>query len=404
MRPAALRRISSVAVAGIVAATLVSSSVPAQAPDAATGSDSLLARIDGDNGDVNAAGAQVRVVGTATSVQAAAASIYINATVSGPVSVAGAQVIVNSDITGSVRAGGAMIELQGKIGGAVHAGGAVVRFNAEASDDVALGGASVEVGEGARIDGNLTAGAASVTIAGTISGETHARGAAVVFNGTAANTVTIGAEEVFIGADANITGDLVVQSDNEPNIADGATITGQVRLEEPSRFWLLPTWLWGIVAAAVMAVGAVLAALILLLIGRGTFEEALDKAAFHPISSGLIGLAVLVVLPIVAVLLMTSVIGLSFGFALLAILPFLFVAGHATMAACIGVWIFDRSGGPRTVGQLVIYTIAGAVIIAIVWLIPWVGGPVALVAGLVGIGAYLRALSARMRRRDPEPV
>lgn len=398
------RRFSAIAVSGLIALMIGSSSSAAQATDSASGSSSVLTRINGDSGDVETSGALITIKGTADNIRAAGASVDIDATVSGTVEAAGAAVTINGDITGGVRASGAMVDVQGKVAGSAEAAGAVVRFDTEAGGDVSLVGASIEVGAGSRVDGDFWAAGASVTVAGTITGATEIYAAAVVFGATAANSVSISAENVFIDADANITGDLIVQSDTEPVIADGATISGQVRLEEPRSFWVLPSWLWGVIMAVVLAAGAVLAAMILLLLGRGTFEESLDKAAFHPISSGLIGLASLVVIPVLAALLLASVIGISFGIALIAVLPFLFVAGHATVAACIGVWIFDRSGGPRSVGQLIVYAIAGAVIVAIVWLIPWIGGIVAGIATLIGLGAYLRTLTARMRRRNIVPA
>ncbi|WP_421723634.1 hypothetical protein [Bauldia sp.] len=363
-----------------------------------------LVRIDGDNGDLNLAGAGIVVRGNTGSIEAAGATIDIDATVSGSVRAAGAEVTVSGDISSTARVGGALVEISGTVIGDVFVGSAVARFDAAAANDVTIAGASVDIGTDATIGGNLSAWAASAKVTGTITGDTEIFAAAVTFEATTAKTVTIAAEEVYVGPNANITGDLVVQSDNEPEIADGAQISGQVRLEEPRPLLLLPSWLLSIVGAVVMAAGAVLAAAILLLLGRGTFEDALDKAAFRPISSGFIGLAILILLPIAAALLFVTIIGGSFGLALLALLPFLFVAGHATIAACIGVWIFDRSGGPRSPGRLILYTIAGAVIFAIVWLIPWIGAPVMFIATVVGLGAYVRTLMGRMRHSEAVPI
>ena len=103
-------------------------------------------------------------------------------------------------------------------------------------------------------------------------------------------------------------------------------------------------------------------------------------------------------LPILAALLMATVIGLSFGVALLLLLPFLLVAGHAVVATCIGVWFFDRTGGPRSSGRLFVYLMAGAVILALVWLVPWAGPIIGGLAMLVGSGAVVRSLGARLRR------
>jgi len=159
----------------------------------------------------------------------------------------------------------------------------------------------------------------------------------------------------------------------------------------------VPTWLLSIGGAVVAIAGALLAGAILLLIGRGVFEQGLGNAAFRPISSGFIGLALLILLPIIAVILMTTVIGLSIGVALLLVLPFFLVAGHAVVAGCIGMWILDRSGGPRSAGRLILFILVGAIILGIVWLIPFAGPIIAFLAMLVGTGAYFRSLGGRMQ-------
>lgn len=363
-----------------------------------------VVQIDGDGSAISTNGASVIIRGTASSIRAAGAMVDIQATVSGPVSAAGAQVMINGKTDGKLRAAGGLVEIRGTVGGDAHVAGAVVRFDADATGDVKAFGATVNIGPDAKIAGGLSAAGASVSVAGTLDGAAKLAGAGIVFNGKVAGDLTAAGDDVVIGADATIGGDLIVKSDNDPVIEVGATITGQVRLEEPDEWWAFSGWLWMLGSAVVVALGAILTGAILLLIGRGTFEEGLGNATFRPISSGLIGLATLIVLPVIAVLLMTTVIGLSFGVALMMVLPFLLVAGHALVAACIGVWILDRDGEPRTAGQLILYMIVGAVLLAIVWLIPWVGAPIAFLAMLVGTGAYLRSLSGRLRRRSVAPA
>ena len=108
----------------------------------------------------------------------------------------------------------------------------------------------------------------------------------------------------------------------------------------------------------------------------------------------------MILLPVVAALLLATIIGFSFGLALLLLLPFLIVAGHTVVATCIGVWIFDRTGEPRSYGRLFVYLLAGAILMALVWLIPWAGGAVVGLAILVGSGAWVRSVMSRLRRRS----
>ena len=134
--------------------------------------------------------------------------------------------------------------------------------------------------------------------------------------------------------------------------------------------------------------------------GRGAFEDALAHATFRPLSSGLIGLVTLIVLPIVAALLMATLIGFSFGLALLLLIPFLLVGGPhggGDLHRRLDLRPDRRAAGA---GRLFLYLLAGAIVMALVWLIPWAGPTIVWLAILVGTGAWFRSVWSRLRRRS----
>jgi hypothetical protein len=212
--------------------------------------------------------------------------------------------------------------------------------------------------------------------------------------------VTIEGGRVTIGPQAVIGGDLLIRTLTPPTIDPAAKVAGHTVVKEPAFWWLLSGWTGKLICAVVMAAGTVLAGAILIGAVRGAFEDALGHATLRPFSSGLIGLVTLVLLPLVAAVLMATIIGLSFGLALLLLMPFLAVAGHTVVATCIGVWIFDRTGEPRSYGRLFIYLLAGAILVALVWLIPWAGSAIVGLAIVVGTGAWVRSVASRLRRRS----
>ena len=374
--------------------------VAAEAKDNARFSTGPVVAIIGDGGKIKAAGASVSITGTASRVDVAGAQVEVNATVSGPIRAAGGVVTVNGSAAGDLKAAGGVVEINGRFGARVYLGGGVVRFNGTAIRAVKAGAASIEFGPASDIAGRLTAGAANIVVAGKIGGPVHLGGATVTFNGQAAGDVTLEGGRVKVGPTAVIGGNLVVRSLTTPDIAEGAKITGEVIVQKPSLWWLMPRWAWKAIFAAAIAAGTVLAGIILIWTARGAFEDGLAHAAFRPLSSGLIGLVTLIILPIVASLLMATLIGLSFGIALLLVIPFLIVAGHTVVATGIGVWIFDRTGEPRSAGRLFLYLLAGAIVMALVWMIPWAGPTLVWLAILVGTGAWFRSVWSRLRRRS----
>jgi hypothetical protein len=323
----------------------------------------------------------------------------VNATVSGRIYAAGALVTVGGSADGDLKAGGGTVEVNGRFGGRVHVAAAALRFNGTAARSVEAIGASLEFGPATDISGPLSAAGAHITAAGKFGGPVHLGGATIAFDGEAARNVTLDAARVTVGPNAVINGNLIVRTLTAPEIAATAKITGETIIREPSLWWLIPRWLWRVMLAVVMAAGTVLAGLILIWIARGAFEDALANATLRPFSSGLIGLLTLILLPIVTGLLLATIIGFSFGLALLLLIPFLIVGGHAVVATCIGVWIFDRTGEPRSAGRLFLYLLAGAILVAAVWLIPWAGPILLALALLVGTGAWLRSVWSRLRRR-----
>jgi hypothetical protein len=355
--------------------------------------------IVGDGGEIRAAGAHVSITGTASRIDAAGAQVEVNAAVSGPVRAAGALVTVAGSVDGSLKAAGGSVEVEGRLGGRVYLGGAAIRFNGTAARTVEAVAASIEFGPASEVAGRLSALAAHLTVAGKIGGPAELGGATVFFNGAAAGDVTIEGGRVTIGPQAVIGGDLLIRTLTPPAIDPGAKVAGHTVVSEPAFWWLLSGWTWKLIFAVLMAAGTVLAGAILIGAGRGAFEDALGHATLRPFSSGLIGVVTIVLLTFIASALMATIIGLSFGLALLLLLPFLIVAGHTVVATCIGVWVFDRTGEPRSFGRLFGYLLAGAILVALVWLIPWVGCAVVGLAILVGTGAWMRSVMSLLQRR-----
>ncbi|HET7716473.1 MAG TPA: hypothetical protein VFK86_12690 [Bauldia sp.] len=386
-------------IAAVVLAVLVAGK-PAEAQNPWPGVAGPDVAIVGEGGHIRAAGGSVTITGTASRVEAVGARVEVNAAVTGPVYAAGALVTIHGVIEGDLKAGGGTVEVNGRLGGPVKLASAALRFNGTADRSVEAVGASLEFGPASAISGRLSAAGAHVVVAGRIGGPVRIGGASVTFNAEAAGDVILDAGRVTIGPNAAIAGNLVVRTLAAPEIADSARITGEVIVREPSLWWLIPRWLWHVILAAAMAAGTALAGLILIGVARGAFEDGLSHATFRPLSSGLIGIVTLILLPIVAALLMATIVGLSFGLALLLLVPFLVVAGHTVVATCIGVWIFDRTGEPRSTGRLFLYLLAGAIVVAAVWLIPWAGPILVGLAILVGTGAWMRGVSSRLSRRN----
>lgn len=397
-RPA--RRALAWALLGAAVALGASASVSAQDSGRGDYADAIV-EVTATGGDVRAAGANVTVQGEADSIQAAGANVHVRATVKDDVQIAGAQVSFDGDVGGSLKAGGASVDIRGRIAKKSYVGGAVVVLNAVVGGGLRIAGANVTIGPGTDIAGDLKAGAANLTVSGHIAGPVNVAGGLVTINARTDGPVEVRAAQVVIGAPARIAGNLTVYSLRDPIIAEGAVVSGTVIRIAPPDWWSTgTTWVWMIGIAAAFAAGTVLAGIVLMLFGGRVFATATGHVRHRPLSSFLFGILTLVLFPFIAFVLMATIIGLSVGFAILFVLPFLIIFGHAVAAAGIAAGILVRRTGDLGIGLGLVMLIIGAIIIVALGLIPIVGPIIVAIALVLGVGAFTRTIGSRMRRAE----
>ena len=348
----------------------------------------------------------------------------------------GANVEINDDAMTGLIAGGAEVNIKGHSSGRVALFGADVQLDADVADSLYMIGADVRAsgtvkGEteliGGRVsaasafDGNLTAigSRVGITKGAKIGGAANITGAKVTFGGEAHGPLTIEASEVeFSGAargplriesphihfanGAVVDGDAEIFSIADPVIDPGARITGHVNkhsLSEVSaaRAFAAAGPMGRFLPAIFLLGSAMMAGLMFLWLGRGGAEGAIDELIDSPASSGLWGLAALVLLPIAAVVLSLTIIGAPVGALAMLALPLLLLLGYASAGLGLGEWMFNRLGEPRSAGVRALHLLGGLIGLGAVGLIPWAGPVLLALASLCGFGAVLRTLHDRMR-------
>jgi hypothetical protein len=360
--------------------------------------------VTGDGGPVQVAGASVSVAGVAASVRAAGALVSVNVTTTAGISVVGAQVSVASTVGGNLKAGGAVLDISGSVTGNADIGGAVVKAGLTVGGSLHAGAANLTLLPNTEVHGDLAAFGAVVSIAGHVTGKVNAGGAVVTFDGQADGPVEIAGNRIVIGPDAKIAGDLTVHSMNAPEIAQGAVISGTVNQIQPSTWWSIAPWTWALAVAAAVAAGTILAGIVLMLFGGHVFRVATENVRHRPLSSFLFGILAFVLIPFVAAILIATLVGITIGFAVLLILPFLIIFGHAVAAAGIAAGLLIRRRGELGVGITLLMLIIGAIVLVGLGLIPWVGPAIVGIAVVLGTGAFTRTIGGRLRRADPAPL
>jgi hypothetical protein len=363
-----------------------------------------MVKIAGDGGAIQAAGATVEVGGVASSVRTVGALVTVNATTNAGVTAVGAQVTVNSKIGGNLKAAGPVVDASGSVAGNADIAGADVNVGLATNGYLRVGAANLTILPTNDVKGDLAAFGALVTVAGHIGGKANLGGASVTFDGQADGRVEIAGNRVVIGPEAKIAGDLVVRSFNPPEIQQGATITGSVSQIPPSTWWSVAPWRWTLAAGIAVALGTIVAGIVLMLFGGHLFRAGVENVRHRPLSSFLFGILALVLIPFVAALLAVTVVGLSVGLAVAMILPFLVVFGHAVAAAGVAAGLLVRSRGELSVGGSILMLVIGAIVLVAFGLVPWIGPAIVAIAIVLGIGAFTRTLAARLRHPPVIPA
>ena len=213
-----------------------------------------------------------------------------------------------------------------------------------------------------RVTGDLIVVAGDITIRGTVEGDV------VAVSGLAT-----------LGRRGRIGGDLVY-GDETPVRTPGSQVAGDVdkfNVGNASVFAAIGFWI-------ALTISMLLLGLVLLLIApRAGVAVALTGREKTGVSA-LVGLLAFFLLPVVAIGLCVSLIGLPLGIVLLLLILPLYVIGYLTTALVVGSRIVKKGG--------ILAFIAGVVILQLLVLIPIVGGLVGFLATLFGLGVLLVAL------------
>jgi hypothetical protein len=258
----------------------------------------------------------------------------------------------------------------------VLSGPADVPAGRQVGDLVVFHGSSIVDG---TVDGSLTAFDAPVTISGRVVGDV------VVFNG-----------RVELRGGAEVTGDVVSQSD--PVVAPGARIGGttkrvQTSVDRWELEWAGRIAFWIAVSVSTLVLGLLL--IWLLGAGAGRVVQAARTAIAAAIGWGLLAF---LGLPILAVIALVTVVGLPLGLVVLAALGLIYTIGYTATAFILGRQIV-RQSTPWALAFLV-----GWAILRLLALIPIVGGLIWFVAVVFGLGALTVVMLRSRAGRQPVPA
>ncbi|MGB5261857.1 MAG: polymer-forming cytoskeletal protein [Gammaproteobacteria bacterium] len=310
-------------------------------------------------------------------------SVDVAAQVQGDVTVAGQRVNIDQLVTGDVMAAGENVTVRARVGDDVRAAGRTVTIAGSVAGHVVAAGETVDITSAATIGGWAWLAGREVYMAGKVGGELKAAGQLVIISGEIGNDVTLMAEEIRILASARINGNLIYRSENEPDIAEGAGITGDI-IAKPVLYKEREGRGAGIIFLAALAVAGMVYFLLF-----PTFSLAGARVLRQsPFTTLGVGVAFLFATPFVILLLFVTVVGMLVAMPLFAWYLLSLLGGFLTGVIYVGDAGLRLAGkADAGKGMRVLSIVIALLALVLIQIIPVLGTLAMFALFLLGLGA-----------------
>ncbi|MFK7730878.1 MAG: zf-HC2 domain-containing protein [Pseudomonadales bacterium] len=332
-------------------------------------------------------------------------TISANEVIDDTLIVAADEVIIEGDVSGDLIAVGEKVTIRSKIGGNVIAFAEELVFETAINGTVFAAGKSVTIketgitgnlfiaGEKIRNDypfivgGNILLAAKDAELGAQIGRELWATASAFSFSGKIAKDLRYYGGELELSGKAHVAGNLQAMVADEASLSldDNAVILGERSIEfipEEASSHSASDYYFGrlLKLLAAFLFGLVMFALFPSL----RFASALDGREL--LGSSALGAVALITTPILAVLIMITLVGLPIGITALLLWIIAMYAAPIVAGAYVGDAILANTEQHRPIMALFL----GLLILFVLASIPFVGFAVRLIALIVGLGIIVR--------------
>lgn len=333
---------------------------------------------------------------------AAGGNVSIEGAVQGDLVAAGGTVLVRGPVKDDVMIAGGTVQISGPVGGDIRVAGGNVTIESEVKGEVIAAGGTVTFLSGSVVSGDVILGGGQVSLAGEVRGNLRGGAGVIDIDGNVRGDVDLNVDEKIIVSEAAvIEGDFAYRAPKKAEIKEGAEIRGTTDFKERVRgetrdgarrgvLAFLTAWF---LAKMLVVIAAGLAALWL---ARSYLQASIDRAYESFGKEILRGFVALVATPVAAIILMITVLGLIPGAALLLGYGTLLVLAKVGAAALMGS-VIERAITKKHVVVSWKTIVSGAVIGALLGLIPFVGWAIVLVFYLAALGTWSALMYERLR-------
>lgn len=329
--------------------------------------------------------------------------------VEGDAFLAGGRAAVRGPVKGDVVLAGGDINVSDTVGQDLYAGGGSLVLSSQVAGNARIACGQVIISQRGGIVGKGTVAAANFRLAGRVGRYLVVYAESVRIDGEVGGDLHIAARSIEIGPDAKIRGKLFYRSPQQAKIDPAAQIAGGVTREELN--WprqevdsmaRIATW----ISVALLALSLLVVGAIMILAFPDFSAAAALTVRSDPWKSLGLGFALLLCIPVGAVLLMITVVGAPLGLLLLFFYPVMLLLGYLTGALFLGdrvaTWIARRRGVVVKAGWRYVALALALSALVLICKVPFAGAVVLFLTLLLGLGAFwLRAFRGYARKPNP---
>ncbi|MFH1246669.1 MAG: polymer-forming cytoskeletal protein [Candidatus Liptonbacteria bacterium] len=332
-------------------------------------------------------------------------NVTVEGDINGDLISAGGNVLLAGTVRDDALLAGGTVNVLGPVNGDLRVVGGNITIAGPVKGEVVVVGGTVTFLSGAKVGKGVSVAGGQIKLDGEVVGKVTVRGGMVEIAGTIHNDLDIKADQsVKIASTAVVDGNLNYAAPKEAEIMSGASVKGQTNftLREPSA--KKPNQKAGSGALAFLGIWF-LVKLVSLLVTGLLLMWLVKKPLEHVMHSGrttfgyslLRGFVVLVVVPIAAIILFITLIGVLPGIITLILYFLVMMLGGVTagiLFGCVLEKLFNKNKEPQVSWKTII---GGNIALTVLAFIPMLGWILSLVFFLAALGAWVDYLYTRIK-------
>jgi hypothetical protein len=311
-------------------------------------------------------------------------NFQINQDVKGDLVLAGSKLEINGNIVHDFIGAGGEVIVNGNVSGNVIATGGTINVNRNVGGDVAAFGGQILLSGDSVVNGDILLAGGNITLDGIVLGNgqisagTLRTGDKFKLNGN----LKLDAQNYPPNLKDNVGGDLNITAKNETEAQYAKTYEGF------SVFWFVFWFILKLLASLVLG-------LILIYFFPGFVNRLEEIVRDSPLKTGILGLLTLIFLPILSLILLITLFGWSLSVLVILLLALGLLIATVPIKLLIGEMVYNNVLKKKA-GKMVYYLV-GAILLAILFEIPFIGGLTHFIVLLIGLGAPVVWLGERVR-------